>query len=273
MEMTSYQHAVSRNIYAVVLKKGEPSPVDPESDDEKIAPAKSDEKSKNEQKDASKAKETDKKEEKKDEKKDEPVTVTIDLEGIGQRIVSLPIKAANYVSLTPGKPGVLYLAETAVIAPQGPPQLTVSKFDLSSRKTEAFLNGVNGYAISANGEKVFYRLGPTGWFIAATAAAPTPGEGALKPEELEVYVDPRAEWNQMYHEVWRIQRDFFYDPHWHGLDLTTAEKQYAPFVKAAGARDDINHLCEEMLGEITVGHMFVGGGDFPKAPEVKGGLR
>jgi tricorn protease len=272
LDLTSYQHAVSRNIYAVVLKKGEPSPVDPESDDEKIAPAKSDEKSKIEQKDASKAKETDKKEEKKDEKKDEPVTVTIDLEGIGQRIVSLPIKAANYVSLTPGKPGVLYLAETPVIAPQGPPQLTISKFDLSSRKTEAFLNGVNGYAISANGEKVLYRQGPTGWFIAATAAAPKPGEGALKLDEFEVYVDPRAEWNQMYHEVWRIQRDFFYDPHWHGLDLTAAEKKYASFVKAAGGRDDINHLFEEMLGEITVGHMFVGGGDFPKAPEVKGGL-
>jgi tricorn protease len=143
---------------------------------------------------------------------------------------------------------------------------------LSTRKTEPFLNGVSGYTISANGEKVLYRQGPVSWFIAATAAAPKAGEGALKMDTFEVYVDPRAEWNQMYHEVWRIQRDFFYDPHLHGLNLAAAEEKYSPFVKAAGGREDINHLFEEMLGEITVGHMFIGGGDIPKAPQVKGGL-
>src|SRR5260221_2806061 len=89
---------------------------------------------------------------------------------------------------------------------------------------------------------------------------------------MEVSVDPRAEWNQIYHEVWRIQRDFLYDPHWHGLDLAVAEKKYAPYLKGAGGREDVNHLFSEMLGEITIGHMFVGGGDVPKAPEVKGGL-
>ena len=286
LDLTSYQHPVSRNIYAVVLKKGEPSPVDPESDDEKIGAAKSDEKSKDadKEKDSGKGKEADKKkdkkdvkkeeskDEKKDEKKEEPVKVTIDLEGIGQRIVSLPIKAANYVELTPGKAGVLYVAETPAISPPGPPQLMVSKFDLSTRKTEPFLSGVSGYTISANGEKVLYRQGPAAWFIAATSAAPKAGEGALKMDDFEIYVDPRAEWNQMYHEVWRIQRDFFYDPHLHGLNLPAAEKKYAPFVQAAGGRADINHLFEEMLGELTVGHMFVGGGDIPKAPEVKGGL-
>jgi tricorn protease len=276
LDLTSYQHPVSRNIYAVVLKKGEPSPVEPESDDEKIAPAKSEEKSKDEKKDSAKGKDSNKKDEKKDEKKeekkDEPVVVTIDLDGIGQRIVSLPIKSANYVGLSPGKPGVLYLTEAPVIAPPGPPQLTVSKFDLATRKTESFLAGVSGYTISANGEKVLYRQGPSAWFIAPTAAAPKPGEGALKLDEFEVYVDPRVEWNQMYHEVWRIQRDFFYDPHFHGLNLAEAEKKYLPFVKAAGGRGDINHLFDEMLGELTVGHMFIAGGDMPKATEVKGGL-
>jgi tricorn protease len=286
LDLTSYQHPVSRNVYAVVLKKGEPSPVDPESDDEKIGPAKPDEKSKNadEDKDSSKGKEADKKkdkkevkkeeskDEKKDEKKEEPVKVTIDLDGIGQRIVSLPIKAANYVGLMPGKAGVLYVTETPAISPPGPAQLTVSKFDLSTRKTEPFLNGVSGYTISANGEKVLYRQGPAAWFIAATSAAPKAGEGALKMDDFEVYVEPRAEWNQMYREVWRIQRDFFYDPHLHGLNLPAAEEKYAPFVQAAGGRADINHLFEEMLGELSVGHMFVGGGDIPKAPEVKGGL-
>jgi tricorn protease len=285
LDLTSYQHPVSRNIYAVVLKRGEPSPVEPESDDEKVA--KADEKSKDDskgkeadRKDTDK-KDTDKKQADKDnketdkkdaDKKEEKVTVTIDLDGIGQRIVSLPIKAANYVGLNPGKARVLYLVEAPVLASRGgPPQFTISKFDLSTRKTETFLNGVSAGAFSANGEKVLYKQGPS-WFIAATASAPKPGEGALKLDGLELRVDPRAEWNQMYHEVWRIERDFLYDPHSHGLDVNAAEKRYAPYLKGVGGRNDLNHLFTEMLGEITVGHMFIFGGDVPKAPKVNGGL-
>ncbi len=286
LDLTSFQHPVSRHVYAVVLKKTEPSPMAPESDDEKVGKdekksdekpkdAKSDDKSKKasdkkeaEKKDAEK-KDTDKKD---DDKKEEKVVVTIDLDGIGQRIVSLPIKAANYVGLTPGKPGILYVTEGPTLPSiSGPPAFTISKFDVSTRKTEAFLSGINGGAFSANGEKVLYRQGDS-WFIAATAAAPKPGDGALKLDGLEVYVDPRAEWNQMYHEVWRIQRDFLYDPHWHGLDLAAAEKKYAPYLKGIGGRGDLNHLFTEMLGEVTIGHMFIFGGDIPKAPKVNGGL-
>ena len=102
--------------------------------------------------------------------------------------------------------------------------VSVSKFDLSTRKTEPFLSGLRSFSVSANGEKVLYRQGP-GWFIAPTAAAPKPGEGALHLDAMEVYTDPRAEWNQMYHEVWRIERDFFYDPQHHGLNIAAAERK------------------------------------------------
>ncbi len=186
----------------------------------------------------------------------------------------MPIKASNYVALDPGKAGVLFLTETPDIPPlNAPPAATVTKFDLETRKTEPFLTGVSAFTVSANGEKVLYHTGqgPT-WFIAATGAAPKAGEGALKFDEMEVKVDPRAEWNQMYHEVWRIERDFLYDPHFHGLDLAAAEKKYAPYLKGAGGRADVNHLFVEMLGEVTIGHMFIFGGDIPKVPEVKGGL-
>ncbi|HET8966818.1 MAG TPA: PDZ domain-containing protein [Candidatus Acidoferrum sp.] len=281
LDLTSFQHPVSRSIYAVVLKKGEPSPTAPESDDEKVKAEekKPEEKSKDAKSSEKDKKESDKKDAEKkdadkkdDDKKEEKVVVTIDLDGIGQRIVSLPIKPANYVGLTPGKPGILYVTEGPMLPSiSGPPAFTISKFDLSTRKTEPFLGGVNGAAFSSNGEKVLYRQGES-WFIAATAAAPKPGEGALKLDGLEVYVDPRAEWNQMYHEVWRIQRDFLYDPHWHGLDLAAAEKKYALYLKGIGGRGDLNHLFTEMLGEVTIGHMFIGGGDFPKAPKVNGGL-
>ena len=255
-----------------MLKKGDSSPVEPQSDEEKVAG----EKEKSGEGSAEKAKESEKSKEgekgKEGEKKEEPVKVTIDLDGIGQRIVALPVKAANYVGLEAGKTGTLFLVEIPEVPSlTEPTTATVTKFDLTTRKTEPFLGGIRAFVVSFNGEKVLYRQGP-GWFIAATAAAPKPGEGALKLDELEVYVDPRTEWNQMYHEVWRIQRDFLYDPNHHGLDLAAAERKYAPYLKGVGGRADLNYLFDEMLGEITIGHMFIFGGDIPEAKKVKGGL-
>src|SRR5271163_1344966 len=158
LDLSSFQHPISRSVYAVVLKKGDASPVEPQSDEEKSA---SDEKAKDTDKD--KAKDADKGKE--GEKKDE-VKVTIDLDGIGQRIVALPIKAANYIGLDTGKAGILFVSEIpSVPSLTEPTPASVSKFDLSTRKTEPFLGGLGAFVVSANGEKVLYRQGP-GWFIA-----------------------------------------------------------------------------------------------------------
>jgi tricorn protease len=273
LDLSSFQHPVLRSVYAAVLKKGDSSPVEPLSDEEKVAEEKKDAAGdKGKEADKSKEGEKGKEGDKKDAKKEEPVKVTIDLEGISQRIVALPVKAARYEGLDTGKAGTLFLSEI-VDVPRFEQQtpFTVSKFDFTTRKTEPFLSGINGFGVSANGEKVLYRQGP-GWFIAATAAAPKPGDGALKLDEMETYVDPRAEWNQMYHEVWRIQRDFLYDPNHHGLNIPATEKKYAVYLKGLGGRADLNYLFDEMLGEVTIGHMFIGGGDLPEPKRVRGGL-
>jgi tricorn protease len=272
LDLSSFQHPVLRSIYAAVLKKGDPSPVEPQSDEEKAAEEKKEAGDKGKEADKSKEPEKGKEGEKKDEKKEEPVKVVIDLDGIGQRIVALPIKAARYEGLDTGKAGTLFLSEIVDVPRfEGPTPVTVSKFDFTTRKTEPFLSGINGFGVSANGEKVLYRQGP-GWFIAATAAAPKPGDGALKLDGMETLVDPRAEWNQMYHEVWRIQRDFLYDPNHHGLNIPATEKKYSVYLKGLGGRADLNYLFDEMLGEVTIGHMFIFGGDIPKPNQVKGGL-
>jgi tricorn protease len=285
LDLSSYQHPVLRSVYAAVLKKGDKSPVEPESDEENVGDKKDEkdekkddagknDKGKDGDKKDEKQKDVDKKDDRKkdDEKKDEPAKTTIDLDGIEQRIVSLPIKAENYVGLDAGKAGTLFLSEIPDVPRFEPATpVTVTKFDLKTRKTEPFLGGIGGFAVSANGEKVLYKQGQ-GWFIAATAAAPKPGEGALNLGAMDILVDPRVEWNQMYHEVWRIERDFLYDPNHHGLNLAAAEKKYAPYLKDLGGRADLNYLFDEMLGEITIGHMFISGGDVPKPPKVKGGL-
>ena len=287
LDLSSFQHPVTRNIYGVVLKKGDPNPVEPQSDEEKVA-GKGDEKGKDADKDKGKNKDKDKKDadkkdgDKKDgdkkegDKKEEVPVVTIDLEGIGQRIVAMPIRAANYVGLSTGKAGVLFLGEIVDVPRfSEPPLVTVSKFDLSTRKTEPYVSGVSAFIVSASGEKALFKQGPaptSPWIIAATAAVPKAGEGALNLGDMEVLADLRAEWNQMYREVWRIQRDFLYDPNHHGLNLPATEKAYSVYLAKLGGREDLNYLFTEMLGEITIGHMFVGGGDVPKPRQVKGGL-
>ena len=275
LDMSSIGRRVSRNIYVAVLSKEEASPLAPESDEEKGEEAKKDEAKKDDAKDGDK-KDADKDKDKDKEK--EPVKVRVDLENIGQRILALPIPARNYSGMYGGKTGMLYLLEEVEtpVTPGAPsqPGNTLYKFELKTRKTDKVLDGVRAFAVSFNGEKMLYSQGAHGeqWIITAAGTAPKPGEGNLKLDGMEMRVDPVAEWKQIYREIWRIERDFFYDPHYHGLDLTAAAKKYEPYLEGVTSRADLNYLFTEMLGELTVGHLFVGGGAMPPVKTVRGGL-
>ena len=268
LDMTSIGHPVTRSVYAAVLAKDVPSPIPPQSDEEKGKEADK------EKKDAAATSVDEKKGEAKAkaEKAETAAKVEIDFAGLDQRIVALPIPAKNYRGLAAGQEGILYLVEAPIVETNdGPPALTVSRFDLKTRKTEPLLEGVSAFVLSANGEKMLYRTGPA-WHIASADKAPKGGDGTLAMKGLKVYVDPKAEWAQMYREVWRIERDFFYDPHFHGLDLAAAEKAYAPYLPGIASRDDLNALFAEMTGNLTVGHMFVRGGAEPRSDKVSVGL-
>jgi len=274
-DMSSDEHPVTLSVYVAVLRKELPSPIPPESDEEKGPESKTSgtepDKGKTEQK-ADENKTGDETTAKPAEKPKEPPKVSIDFPDILQRILSLPIPAANYASMSVGKEGELFLVEAPIVpGGQFPPPLTVSKFDMKTRKTDKLIAGVSAFSLSENGEKMLYKTG-NDWFIADSGKAPEAGKGKLKTEDMEVSVQPREEWNQMYHEVWRIERDFFYDPHYHGLNLPAAEKEFAVFLPAIASRGDLNYLFREMLSYMSVGHMFVRGGVEPDTPHVSVGL-
>src|SRR5438105_2112405 len=108
---------------------------------------------------------------------------------------------------------------------------------------------------------------------AAAAPAPTaPTGGQLKTATIEVEISPRVEWLQMFKEAWRIERDFFYVPGFHGLNLQHAQERYQRFVEGIGSRADLNYLFAEMLGNLVVGHLGVFGGDTPDVKRVQTGL-
>jgi tricorn protease len=110
------------------------------------------------------------------------------------------------------------------------------------------------------------------WFIVPSNAPVKPGEGSLSLANVEVRVDPKAEWEQMYHEVWRMQRTYFYDPHFHGADTIADEKRFLPYVSSIAARSDLNYIFQEMLGAFSVGHLRGTGGAIPQARHIAGGL-
>lgn len=268
LDLSSWNRPISRSAYVVVLKATDPSPLAPESDEEKAAEA-----AKEEGKEAGKEAEKVEGEEAKKEKEKEPVKVEIDLADISQRILALPVPAANYSGLVAGAAGTLFLLESPPLPnPEAEFEpLNVHRFTLKDRKPEKILEGIQTFKLSFDGEKMLYRKGEQ-WFLVASGQAPKPGEGALKLDAMEVRVEPRAEWKQMFEEVWRVERDFLYDPGAHGLDLKAAERRYAPYLEAVGSRTDLSYLFSELLGELVLGHVFVFGGDTPDVKKVPGGL-
>jgi tricorn protease len=304
LDLSSINRPVTRSVYVMVLGKDTPSPIPIESDEEK-------EEGKEAIRDGVRLAESDAEEQtargrerrgrgRADRgKKQEPVAVRIDLENISQRILALPIPARDYGGLAAGRTGELFLLENPGGFGRGRGGFagqTLHKFDLKERETNRLLQGISGFDLSHDGTKMLYRQG-TRWFItragsglpagllgmagrlaaAAGAAGPSGPAGMGGPSELrvdtmEVRVDPRAEWKQMYHEVWRIERDFLYDPGHHGLNLAEAEKKYEPYLAGVASRADLNYLFNEMLGHLTIGHLYIAGGDAPQVTPVRGGL-
>ncbi len=278
LDMSSIGHPQSRSVYVAVLRKEDPSPLAPESDEEKIKEAKEEAKKEDAAVKAGKPKEkaAEEAKEETEKKKDEPVAVRIDMDGIGQRILALPIPAKNYVGMLAGTSGNPFIAEGAQVQDDNDDgKFTLQKFDLSKRKVDKFLDGLNEFTISSDGNKLLYRRDQQ-YAITSTAEPPgerpKPGEGPLKLDAMQVAIDPQAIWKQEFHEAWRVERDFLYDPNHHGLDLAKAEKKYAPYVDGIGSRDELDYLLEEALGQIQLGHVFVRGGYRPEIKQVKNGL-
>ncbi len=269
LDMSSDEHEVTRHVYALVLSSEGVSPITPESDEEKPAAAATPERAARQ-----------------GEARPKPKPTRIDLENIETRIVALPPPARNYQDLRIGKTGTIYLLEGAAPEEQARGR-TLQKFDLKTRKTEKLAENIASFDISEDGEKMLIEIAgppaapgagappqrPIPQMAIVSAAAPVkPGEGMLRLAGMQVHVDPKAEWKQMYHEVWRIERSFFYDPHFHGVDTVAEEKEFEPYVEQLESRSDLNYIFQEMLGSFTVGHLRGGGGTMPTPTRVPGGL-
>jgi tricorn protease len=197
-----------------------------------------------------------------------PDGLTIDWEGIQNRIIDLPVKAGNLSDLTVGKDDVLYYMLRDDDGGTG----TLHKYDLKKRKDEEVFE-INGYLLSADGKKMLYLKGDN-WFVVNAGAKPEPGKGPVAVGDIQVKVDPAAEWAEIFDEAWRVNRDYFYDPNMHGVDWQAVKKKYAAFLPDISCRDDLNLVLQWMGSELSIGHHFIlNGGDHPYAVKtISGGL-
>ncbi|MDX1576883.1 MAG: PDZ domain-containing protein [Gemmatimonadota bacterium] len=240
-------------IYLIVLESGTPSPLAKESDEE--TPDGTGEPG---------AEESESGEE-------EDVVVRIDFEDLDQRILALPLPEAGYRSLQAGKAGQLFYLVSEEAFSGGP--ATLARFDLDEREATDLRSGVTSFVLSHDDERVLYASGGN-WHIASAGGGEIPaGEGRLAVDDIEVRIEPRAEWRQIYDEAWRINRDYFYDPNMHGADWPALKEKYAVFLPHLASRSDLNRLLQWLHSELAVGHHRVAGGDdLEDAERVPGGL-
>lgn len=189
--------------------------------------------------------------------------MTVDAEGIQRRIVPLPLPARRYRGLLAGRPGVVFALESPATATETPRTraMAVHRLDLEVRMPAVAFESARDFTLSADGSRALYFAGGQ-WTIEELGGAKS--KTALKTADLAVRSNPRLEWRQIYREVWRIYRDFFYDPRLHGLDLKAVERHFEPHLDRLASREDLNSLLREMLGGFEVGHIFVSGGDVPE---------
>lgn len=256
----SFTYNEMTKIYVVVLQADSLSSFAPESDEVELK----------------EEKERKEKEKKKEGEKTEKILkeVRIDLEGIKDRVVAVPIEPGNYFGLRAAERRIFYLSFPNWTLTGGAPEPkgTLHLFDMEKRKDHALLSPVEGYDLSADGEKIIYKSKKQFGIIDAKPGSPKVGDGALSLDGLQMKVNYQDEWKQIFNEAWRLERDFFYSPNMHGVDWELMRKRYGELLPYLAHRSDLNYIIGEMIGELCCSHTYVSGGDKPEVKIVQTGL-
>lgn len=282
LDMTSYDHEENFGLYFAILKKGEASPLLPESDEDKgigSAPSGAGRPGRGNTQEGETAQARTPR---------APVRVDIDFDGIQERIVNVQsVPERQYSELRAGAAGTVFYLLAPPVGARGE---TLERFRLSDRRAQTFASGVAQYDVSADGHKLVYRTagaggpggrggrggngtanGPSLYLVDADRQPPQAGSGRLSAT-LRMYLDPRQEFKQIFYEGWRNQRDYLYVKNMHGADWPKMKEMYGQMLPYVNHRADLNYLIDMMGSEIAIGHSFVRGGDMPAVPAARGGL-
>jgi tricorn protease len=181
----------------------------------------------------------------------------IDLEGLGGRVMPLPgLRPGGYQGIIPVDDGILYFSGGAL-----------NKYTLDDRESSEIISGVRGMAITADRTKLVYRSGESDFGIVDVRPGQSTDAGRLDLDGMELQIDPKVEWAQVYHDAWVIMRDWFYDPGLHGVDWDAIGARYQPLVEHVAHRADLDYVITELIGEMNVGHAYANSSPETPRPE------
>jgi tricorn protease len=267
-----YNFATNRStgIFALALRKDVKHPFPPESDEVTIAkdgapaPAADNDKDKDKDKD-------------KDQAKSDEIKkpLTIDFDGIGSRVARVPLDSGNYSGLVVKDGFLLYRSVPAnYLGRDAETRPGLRIYSMKDRKETALAEDAGGFWISRDGSRVLVRQQPpkqpVAWLVMDATPTGAGGKKTVSTAGLMVDRVPAQEWQEIFNEVWRRYRDFFYVPNMHGYDWEALREQYRPWLPYVGDRSDLNYVISEMISELTVQHAYIGGGDIslPTRPHV-----
>ncbi|MBZ9610459.1 S41 family peptidase [Rheinheimera maricola] len=260
LDLSTRERPVRKAIYAYVLASDGKSPLLPKTGDEPL-------------------KKADEKAAKKDKDDDKPAVkaVKIDLAGLQNRIIALPVAERNYDSLSVADDGALfYIERSQPGASNEPPGSngqnngTLYRYDFEEKKAEQVKDGLIGYNLSDDGKKLLMLTAPNNLQVGDAKAKPD--AKALSLAEVRSFVDPAQEWQQIFNDAWRMQKEYFYDAKMHGINWQAIYDKYQPMLKHVQRREDLNDVLVEMIAELQVGHNRIGGGDVHQEGSSKAGL-
>jgi tricorn protease len=198
-----------------------------------------------------------------------PIRVAIDFDGFEARSMQLAVRPGRFGALgVNDRNQLLFVRQSAPGSEQG---IGIKLFDLADDKKEekSVAAGATNFAITPDGKKIVISRG-VGVAIQDASAGASAEMAAMSG--MTATIDPRAEWKQIFNDAWRIERDFFYDPHMHGVNWTAVRDQYAKMLDDCNSRDDVGYVIGEMISELNVGHAYYGGGDLPEQPTISVGM-
>jgi tricorn protease len=263
-------------LYLITLAKTTESPFQPRSDEVEIEKPEKKKKKKKKEADEEPTEEKaegeqekkadeEKSEEKDSEKPKKRETIKVNIEGIKDRIAVLPVEVSNYYNLASVDDALYYMRRGSK---DNETQLCL--YDLKERK-ETKLGAIGGYELSADRKKMLVASHGK-YAIIDTPKGNVDMKDTLDLSGMEVNLDKRAEWTQIYNECWRQMREFFYVPNMHGVDWRAMRQRYAPLVAHVNHRADLTYILGELIGELNTGHTYVGGGEQPKPKRIALGL-
>ena len=234
-----YVYNDATRIFALALRKDSPRIFEYESDEVPVEGQKEEAKAQQDQEDG---------------------IVTIDFEGISERVIDFPMSAGSYNNLEATEQGFIYSTDDGL-----------HLYNLKEEKDEVVMENVRRAIVTADGKHILYRFN-SDYGITKLAPGQKAGAGKLDLSDMSMKIDPRTEWRQIFRDGWRIFRDYFYVANMHGVDWEAIREKYEALLPDLSHRADLDYIFGEMIAESNTGHCYVNYGDFERVDRIETGL-